>query len=47
MGSVGWKMLYSCAHLGEEIVKGRPVVLEMFSPAEKPEDEAARKGSCM
>ena len=47
MGSVGWKILYSCAHFGEEMVKGSPVTLETCSPAEKPDDEAAKNGSCI
>jgi hypothetical protein len=36
-------MLYSCAHLGEDIVYGRPVVEDILSPAAY--DEAVRNGS--
>ena len=40
-------MLYSWATFGEEIVKGRPVTVEMLSPDENPVEEEFRKGSCM
>ena len=41
-------MLNNCAHLGDEIVNGWPVTLEMCSPAENPELMfAAMNGSCM
>lgn len=40
--------ILTCAHLGEDMVRGSPVVLEMFSPEPKPDaDPAARNGSCM
>jgi hypothetical protein len=41
-------MLYSCPTLGLEIVSGRPVIMDMLSPEEKPDLlDAARNGSCM